>query len=129
MRSLNRVALMGHLAADPEVKITSGGNSLTRFRLATNRDWKNSDGERHEETDYHRIVAWRKLAEICGKHLRKGAGIYLEGKLTNHKYQSADGTERIATEIVADVVNFISLKKSADSNQDEVTLIEVQPEQ
>jgi len=122
------VALMGHLAADPEMKVTPNGNTLAKFRLATNRDWRNSSGDRHEETDFHSIVAWRKLAEICGKHLRKGAGIYLEGKLTNHRYQAADGSDRTKTEIVADKVNFISFKKNKE-DQEVVTLVEVAPEE
>lgn len=114
---------MGHLAADPEVKSTTNGISVATFKIATNRDWKSSDGERHEATDYHKIVAWRKLAEICGQHLKKGAGVYLEGRLMNHKYQGKDGKDRLSTEIVADIIHFISFKKNKDAQ--EVNLIEV----
>lgn len=123
MRSVNKVVLMGHLAADPEVKATANGHAMAKFNIATNRDWKSSEGERHEATDFHRIVAWKKLAEICGQYLKKGAGVYLEGRLTNRKYQDKEGVDRSFTEIVADTINFITLKKTKDS--EEVNLVEV----
>jgi len=123
MRSVNKVVLMGHLATDPELKATSNGSAMARFKIATNRDWKSSDGEKHESTDFHKVVAWKKLAEIAGQYLRKGAGVYLEGRLTNHKYQDKEGVDRTMTEIVADSINFITLKKTKDS--EEVNLVEV----
>ncbi len=123
MRSVNKVVLMGHLAADPELKATTSGTSVANFKLATNRDWKTSDGERHEATDYHRIIAWRKLAEICAMHLKKGAGVYLEGRLMNRQYTDKEGKDKNITEIVADSINFISLKKNNDV--EEVNLVEV----
>lgn len=123
MRSVNKVVLMGHLAADPEVKATNNGHAMARFSIATNRDWKSSEGERHEATDFHKVVAWQKLAEICGQYLKKGAGVYLEGRLTNRKYQDKEGVDRSFTEIVADSINFITLKKTKDI--EEVNLVEV----
>jgi single-strand DNA-binding protein len=123
MRSVNKVVLMGHLAADPEVKSTSSGSAVANFKLATNRDWKSSDGEKHESTDFHRVVAWRKLAEIVGQYLKKGAGIYVEGRLTNRQYADKEGVNRTMTEIVADSINFITLKKNRDG--EEVNLVEV----
>jgi single-strand DNA-binding protein len=123
MRSVNKVVLMGHLATDPELKSTSSGSAVANFKLATNRDWKSSDGEKHEATDFHRVVAWRKLAEIAGQYLKKGAGVYLEGRLTNRQYQDKQGVDRTMTEIVADSFNFITLKKTKDA--EEVNLVEV----
>ena len=114
---------MGHLAADPEVKSTTNGHTMAKFNIATNRDWKGSDGERHEATDFHKVVAWKKLAEICGQYLKKGAGVYLEGRLTNRQYQDKEGVARSLTEIVADTINFITLKKNKDV--EEVNLVEV----
>ncbi len=123
MRSVNKVVLMGHLASDPELKATNNGHAMAKFKIATNRDWKSSDGERHEQTDYHKVVAWKKLAEICGQYLKKGAGVYLEGRLTNRQYQDKQGVDRSLTEIVADSINFITLKKNKDG--EEVNLVEV----
>jgi single-strand DNA-binding protein len=123
MRSVNKVVLMGHLATDPELKATTTGTSVAKFKIATNRDWKTSDGERHEATDYHKIIAWRKLAEICSQHLKKGAGVYLEGRLMNRQYTDKEGRDRSITEIVADTINFITLKKTRDA--EEVNLVEV----
>jgi single-strand DNA-binding protein len=123
MRSVNKVVLMGHLATDPELKATTSGTSVAKFKIATNRDWKSSDGERHEATDYHKIVTWRKLAEICFQNLKKGAGVYLEGRLMNRQYTDKEGKDRSITEIVADTINFITAKKGRDG--DTVNLIEV----
>jgi single-strand DNA-binding protein len=123
MRSVNKVVLMGHLAADPELKATTSGTSVARFSIATNRDWKTSDGEHHEATDYHKVIVWRKLAEIAAQYLKKGAGVYLEGKLMNRKYVDKEGRDRSITEIVADSINFITLKKGKDG--EEVNLVEV----
>lgn len=123
MRSVNKVVLMGHLTADPELKTTQAGHQVARFKVATNRDWKSSDGERHEATDYHKIIAWEKLGQICGEYLKKGSAIYLEGRLTNHAYEDKEGTKRLSTEIVADTVNFISYKKS--SGKEVINIMEI----
>ena len=85
MRSVNKVILVGHLAADPEMRETPQGHKVANFKVATNRDWKSADGERHEATDYHKVIAWRKLGEICCDHLKKGTGIYMEGCLMNRQ--------------------------------------------
>jgi single-strand DNA-binding protein len=123
MRSVNKVLLMGHLAADPEVKDMSNGHSVTKFKIATNRDWKNSNGEKLEATDYHKIIAWSKLGEICGKFLKKGSAVYLEGRISNYIYKDKEGENKTITEIVADMVNFITYKKGKDGEQ--INLIEV----
>ncbi|MFA5829096.1 MAG: single-stranded DNA-binding protein [Candidatus Gracilibacteria bacterium] len=126
MRSVNKVVLMGHLAADPEAKVTQKGQNLARFRVAIHRDWQGSDGEHHEATDFHKIVAWRKLGEVCALYLKKGSPVYLEGKIMNHHYEGKDGKDHLTTEIVADVVNFISYKKNKEGG--EIQLQEVSTE-
>ncbi len=116
---------MGYLAADPEMKSTPAGQTVTTFKVATNRDWKSSDGEKHEAADFHKIVAWRKLGEVCGEYLKKGSGVYLEGRLSNHSFKDKEGKNKLITEIVADAVNFISIKKDKDIEQ--INLVDVQP--
>ena len=114
---------MGHLASDPEIRSTLSGQTVASFKLATNRDWKSSDGSKHEAADFHKIVAWQKLGEICGEYLKKGSGVYLEGRLSNYSYKDKEGKNRVTTEIVADSINFISVKKNKDA--EEINLVEV----
>jgi single-strand DNA-binding protein len=123
MRSVNKVLLMGHLATQPEMKMTTSGHTVTTFKLATNRDSVTKEGETKPVADFHKIVAWRKLGEACGEYLKKGSGVYVEGHLSNHKFQDKEGKNRKSTEVIADTVNFISIKKS--KNAEEVTLLDV----
>jgi single-strand DNA-binding protein len=116
---------MGHLATQPEMKVTPSGHTVTTFSLATNRDMVNKEGESRPTADFHKIVAWRKLGETCGEYLKKGSGVYIEGHISNHKYLDKEGKNRKVTEIIADIVNFISIKKNKEA--DEVTLVDVQP--
>ncbi len=122
MRSVNKVILMGYLGSDPTIKTVSNGVQVTNFTVATNREW-NSNGENHQTADFHKIVAWRKLAETCAQFLKKGSAVYIEGYLANHNFKNKDGVEQKVTEIVADTINFISYSKGKDGN--EVNLIEV----
>src|SRR3972149_7894814 len=101
-RSLNRVILIGNLTRDPELKYTPSGTAVCSFGVATNRSWKTADGGTKEETQYHRIVAWQKLAELCGKLLTKGRKIYLEGRLVYRTFTGRDGQQRTVSEIVLD---------------------------
>lgn len=101
-RSLNRVILIGNLTRDPELKYTPAGTAVCTFGIATNRSWTTADGATKEEVQYHRIVAWQKLAELCGKLLTKGRKVYLEGRLTYRSYTGKDGQQRSITEIVLD---------------------------
>lgn len=114
MRSLNRVTLMGNLAADPDLKETNSGRTVANFALATNHRWKDKEGEEKSSTDFHRIIAWNKLGEICGEYLKKGSGIYLEGKLRNRSYETKEGEKKYVTEIVADNINILTWKKARD---------------
>ena len=101
-RSLNRAILIGNLTRDPELKYTPAGTAVCTFGVATNRSWTTQDGQTKEETQYHRIVAWQKLAELCGKLLTKGRKIYLEGRLVYRTFTGRDGQQRTVSEIVLD---------------------------
>jgi len=101
-RSMNRVLLIGNLTRDPELKYTPAGTAVCTFGIATNRSWTTADGQTKEDTQYHRIVAWQKLAELCGKLLSKGRKVYLEGRITYRSFVGKDGAQRNITEIVLD---------------------------
>lgn len=99
-RSLNRVQLIGNLTRDPELRYTPNGTAVCSFGLATNRSWKTDSGEKHDEAEFHNIVAWNKLAELCSQFLVKGRKVYVEGRLSTRNWTAADGTQRNKTEIV-----------------------------
>lgn len=102
-RSLNKVMLIGNLGKDPEVRYTPAGVAVANFTIATNESWKDQDGNLQERTEWHTIVAWRKLAEICAEWLKKGQKVYIEGKLQTRNYEDKNtGTKKYVTEIVAD---------------------------
>lgn len=101
-RSLNRVLLIGNLTRDPELKYTPAGTAVCTFGVATNRSWKTTDGQTKEEVQYHRIVSWQKLAELCGKLLAKGRKVFLEGRLVYRTFTGRDGQQRTIAEIVLD---------------------------
>jgi single-strand DNA-binding protein len=99
---MNKVTLIGNLTRDPELKYTPAGTAVCTFGVATNRTWTTVTGEQKEDTQFHRIVAWQKLAELCGKLLTKGKKIYLEGRITYRSFVGKDGMQRSITEIVMD---------------------------
>jgi len=101
-RSLNRVMLIGNLTRDPELKYTQQGTAICTFGLATNRSWTTNSGEHRDEVQYHRVVAWQKLAELCGKLLTKGRKVYVEGRLTYRTFTGRDGQQKTIAEIVLD---------------------------
>ena len=101
-RSLNRVMLIGNLTRDPELKYTQAGTAICTFAVATNRTWKTQDGQTKDDVQYHRIVSWQKLAELCGKLLSKGSKVFLEGRITYRTFTGRDGQERSITEIILD---------------------------
>lgn len=102
VRSLNQVMLIGNLTRDPELRYTPSGTAVCSFSVATNRAWTTDGGERKEETEFHRIVAWNKLAELCSQLLSKGRKVFVEGRLQTRSWQGQDGTQRTTTEIVID---------------------------
>ncbi len=123
-RSLNKVMLIGNLTRDVEVRYTPSGTAVATFGLATNRSWSSGDGsDRQEETQFHRIVAWSKLAEICGRLLFKGRKIFIEGRLQTRKFTGQDGQQREITEIVAENMMILDTRSrdgGPAGNDDEV---------
>lgn len=102
MASLNKVILIGHLGADPEIRYTGAGDALCNLRLATTDSWKDkSTGERRENTEWHRVVLYRKLAETANQYLKKGSLVYVEGRIRTKKWQDKQGQDRYSTEIEA----------------------------
>jgi len=105
--SVNKVILVGNLGKDPELKYTPAGAAVVNFSIATSESYKDREGQRQTKTEWHNIVAWRQLAEICGKFLHKGKQVYIEGKITTRKWQDRDGNDRYTTEIVADQMQML----------------------
>src|SRR6185437_1583396 len=110
-RSLNKVQLIGNLTRDPELRYTPTGTAVCSFSIATNRSWTTDSGEKKEETDFHRVVAWNKLAELCSQLLAKGRKVYVEGRLANRKYTAQDGQEKQITEIVIEDMLVLDSKR------------------
>ena len=104
---LNKVLLMGNLGRDPEVRFTTGGTSVANFSIATNESWKDKNGQLQEKTEWHRIVVWGKLAELCGEYLKKGRQAFIEGRLQTREWTDKEGKKNYSTEIVANNVQFI----------------------
>lgn len=105
---VNKAILVGNLGADPEVRYTQSGTQVTTFTVATTERWKGQDGQMQESTEWHRIVAWSKLAEICGQYLNKGSKVYIEGRIQTRKWQDQNGNDRYTTEIVAKEMKMLS---------------------
>jgi single-strand DNA-binding protein len=110
-RSLNKVLLIGNLTRDPELRYTPTGAAVCTIGLATNRTWVTDSGEKKEETEFHRVVAWNKLAELCSQLLAKGRKVYVEGRLRTSAWQAQDGTQRTSTEIVIEDMIVLDSKR------------------
>lgn len=111
MASVNKVILIGNLGADPEVRVTSSGDAICNLRLATSESWKDkATGERREATEWHRVVLYRRLAEIARDYLKKGSKIYIEGSIRTRKWQDREGQDRYTTEIEAEELTMLSSK-------------------
>lgn len=113
MFSLNRAMVIGNLTRDPELKYTPNGQAVANFAIATNRRWKNQNGDMQDDTQYHEIVAWGKLGEIAQQTLQKGKRAYIEGRLQTRNWEGPDGTKRNRTEIVAE--NLIALSPRGEA--------------
>ena len=112
MAGVNKVILVGRLGNDPEVRYTQDGSAVASFSIATSDEWKDKEtGDKKERTEWHRIVAWRKLGEICGEYLSKGRQVYVEGKLQTRSWEK-DGVTRYTTEIIASDVQFLGGRES-----------------
>lgn len=105
--SVNKVILVGHLGRDPEVRYSPSGAPVCTFSVATTERWKDKSGEQKELTQWTNIVAWNKLAEIAGEHLRKGSQLYLEGRLQTREYTDKQGVKKYVTEVIADTIRFL----------------------
>lgn len=114
---INKVILVGRLGADPEVKYTPDGTMVTNFRVATDLQWKDKAGERVQKTEWHRIVTFRKLAEICGNYLGKGKLVYLEGRIQTRSWDDKEGVKHYLTEIVASEMKMLDGKPSAKGQE------------
>jgi single-strand DNA-binding protein len=117
MDGVNRVILLGNLGRDPEVKTLDSGTKLARFPLATTETYKNRDGEKVSNTEWHNCVVWRGLAEVVEKYLKKGNQVYVEGKIRTRKYQDKDGNDRYISEIMVDNMTMLGGGPKSEDNQ------------
>ena len=116
MASINKVIIIGNLGRDPEVRYTPSGAAVCNVSVATTRNWKNKEsGERQEETEWHRVVFYDRLAEIAGEYLKKGRSVYVEGRLKTRKWQDKEGKDRYTTEIVVNEMQMLGSKAGAGS--------------
>jgi single-strand DNA-binding protein len=100
-RSLNKVLLLGNLGKDPEVRYTSSGRAVATFTIATSQQWRDQDGNDQERTEWHRVVAWGRLGEICGEYLSKGKQVFIEGRIQSREWEDQEGNKRTTVEIIA----------------------------
>ena len=125
MSGVNKVIIVGRLGGDPELRTVTSGQQVAQFNVATSENWTGRDGQKQERTEWHRIVVWGKLAEVCGKYLAKGRQVYVEGRLQTRQWEDQQGNKRYTTEIVANTVQFLGSNNattrtdsSAEVNQD-----------
>ncbi len=104
---VNKVILIGNLGADPEVRFTPGGQAVANFRIATSESWNDKNGQKQERTEWHRIVVWGKLAELCGEYLKKGRQCFVEGRLQTREWTDKENRKNYTTEVVASGVTFL----------------------
>jgi single-strand DNA-binding protein len=116
MASVNKVILIGNLGRDPELRYTQGGQAVANFTLATTERFPSKDGERQERTEWHRIVAWARTAELCAQYLSKGRSVYIEGRLQTREWEDREGQKRRTTEIVAQTVQFLGGRDGGGSS-------------
>ena len=117
--SINKVILIGRLGKDPEVKNTPGGAIVTKFSVATDESFKDRSGERQQKTEWHNIVTWNKLAEICGQYLTKGKLVYIEGKIQSRVWEDQGGNKRTSFEIVANEMKMLGAKEDSPAARPE----------
>lgn len=115
MAGINKVIIVGRLGQDPEMKAVGQGTTVTRLNVATSENWTGKDGQKQERTEWHRIVVWGKLAELCGKYLSKGRQVYVEGRLQTRSWED-NGQKKYTTEIVANTVQFLGAGNNAEAS-------------
>ncbi len=113
--SVNKIILVGHLGKDPEIKTIPSGAKVASFSMATTERFKDRDGQQQEKTEWHNVVAWDRLADICAEYLHKGKQVYLEGKIQTRKWQDKDGNDRYTTEIIASQMQMLGSKAESES--------------
>ena len=113
---VNKVILIGNLGADPEIRYAQNGTAVANFRVATTETWK-KEGEKEDQTEWHRIVAFARLAEICGEYLSKGSKVYIEGRIQTRKWDDRDGNTRYTTEIIAREMKMLSPRGAGADSQ------------
>ena len=116
--SINKVMLIGNLGSDPELRFTTSGVQVANFSLATTESWTDKNGERQERAEWHRIVLWRRLAEVAGQYLKKGSKIYIEGKLQTRSWEDQNGQKRYTTEVVANSMEMLDGGQAAVAEVD-----------
>ncbi len=126
-RSLNKVLLIGNLTRDPELRYTPQGTAVCTLGLATNRQWVTENGEKREDTEFHRLVAWNKLAELCSQLLTKGRKIYVEGRLQTRTWTAADGNQRTTTEIVIDDMIILDSRRMVEPVSTDISAVAATP--
>ncbi len=127
--SVNKVILIGRLGANPEIRYTADGQSVANFRIATSGRWTDKNGNKQERTEWHRIVAFGKLAETCGEYLKKGRLVYIEGRLQNRSYEDKDGIKRFVTEIVAQSMQMLGPRPDGGAGANAVDSDEPPPDE
>ncbi|RKX64912.1 MAG: single-stranded DNA-binding protein [Thermodesulfobacteriota bacterium] len=127
MAAINKVILIGHLGADPELRYTPNGTPVANFRIATTERWTNKQGERMESTEWHRIVAWGKLGEFCGQYLNKGKQVYIEGRLRTRSWEDKDGKKQWTTEIIAQRLQLLGKPEKSSTPPEELAAPEEVP--
>ena len=129
-RSLNKVQLLGNIGRDPEIRYTASGKAVTTFTLATSQRWRDQDGNDQERTEWHRVVAWGRLGEICGEYLSKGKQVFIEGRMQSRDWEDRDGNKRTTVEVIANDMIMLgggSYSKSPDSDEVPARQTEKQP--
>lgn len=115
--SVNKVLLIGRLGANPEIRYTPSGAAVANFNLATNENWTDKNGQKQERTEWHRVVVWGKLAQLCGEYLAKGKQAYVEGRLQTRQWQDKDGQTKYTTEVIATTVQFLGASSGAGAER------------
>lgn len=113
---VNKVILIGNLGADPEVRFTPGGQAVANFRIATSDSWTDKNGQKQERTEWHRIVVWGKLAELCGEYLKKGRQCFVEGRLQTREWTDKENRKNYTTEVVASSVTFLGGRDAGEGS-------------
>lgn len=117
--SVNKVILVGNLGQDPELRYTPNGAAVTTLSIATNEAWKDSDGNKQERTEWHRVVLWRQQAEFAGEYLKKGSKVYVEGRLQTRSWEDKEGVKRYITEVIANTLTPLDSRSSSSERSTE----------